>query len=57
MCGPPDVPTLLLFAHLDQKTVVQPVFRPFGKLGGPQLFWCPYLAERQPYKVIWMMLL
>ena len=45
MCGPPDFPSLLLLAHLDQKTVVQPVSRQFWKPGGPHFFFMPLFGR------------
>ena len=45
MCGPPEFPSLLLFAHLDQKTVVQSVFRQFWKPDGPHFFFMPLFGR------------
>ena len=45
MCGPHDFPSLLLFVHLDQKTVVQWVFRQFWKPGRPHFFFMPLFGR------------
>ena len=45
MCGRPDFPSLLLFGHLDQKTVVQLVFRQFWKPDGPHFFFMPLFGK------------